>query len=304
MLYLLIAVVLLLLISHLRLLREMKRLEKVLEEVCAGNLSRRFRLYTFQPHLRTLVTRLNTLLDQFQDTLKGKREAEERRKEMLSHLSHDFRTPITALLGYLHMLEEQLELEGKKASYLKTVLKKADKLSTLSRDYFQLAKIESRDAAPEMTEFDLVNLIQEVILSFYYQIKEKEIQPVLRLPTSPFIVYADRNHTERILANLISNVLIYGASGKVLGIEVREGDHNVWVDIWDDGKGIPADEIPNLFDRLYRGKTTSQHNPEGNGLGLAISKKLVEQQGGSITVHSIPNQKTTFSFSLRSAVNR
>lgn len=303
MIYLLASVVVLLLVAHLGLIREIRRLEKVLEEACAGNFNRRFRLYSFQPHLQTFVKKMNTLLDQFQSTLQEKREAEEQRRQMLSHLSHDFRTPITSLLGYLYMLEEKLDCADKRDAYLERVLAKANKLASLSKDYFQLAKIESSDTTPEMKKMNLVELIQEVILSFYYQLKENNINPVFKLPDTPIFVYADWHHTERILTNLISNVLIYGKCGKVLGIEVRRENQAIWVDVWDCGKGIPANEIPHVFDRLYRGKSNRLYNPEGNGLGLAISKKLVEQQEGSITLQSIPNQKTTFSFSLQPAIH-
>ncbi len=128
---------------------------------------------------------------------------------------------------------------------------------------------------------------------------QKEFEVDLSIPETPIFVQGDKDALQRILYNLLSNVMRYGLDGNYLGIFIREDKRNVYIDVVDKGKGIEQEFIANVFDRLYTMEDSRNREIQGNGLGLTIAKNLAERLGGDIYLNSIPNVKTTFSLKLK-----
>lgn len=290
---------LLLMLRYFHVLRELKGIVRTSKEIQAGNLNLRYRLHTSQKDMEELGGTLNRLMDYFQEALERTRFLEDERKRMIADISHDLRTPLTSLLGYLEALEhdETLTIE-ERAAFLRIAADKGNTLLSLLQDFFELARLEAEDSVPDAQRINFTEIAHETILSFYHDFVQAGITPAVGIPEAPLYVRGDAACLRRILNNLLSNALRYGRDGREVGISLREAPDLVWMDIWDRGKGIPAQDLPRIFERLYTGEASRNNSLRGTGLGLTIVKNLVEKQGGRITATSTPNEKTVFSFCL------
>lgn len=295
----LISLSLLLLLRYYHLLYQLQKMTRVTREIRTGNLNLRYRLPAPQKDLEILGGELNRMADYFQNALERTRFLEEERKRMIANISHDLRTPLTSLLGYLEALQndETLTMEEKE-NFLRIAGKKGNDLLSLLQDFFEMTRLEADDSVPELRKVNLTEIVPEVLVGFYPDFVQAEITPVVNMPDAPLYVLGDAAYLRRILNNLLSNALRYGRDGKEIGIGLREMPDMVWVDVWDRGKGIPAQDLPHVFERLYTGEASRNPSLRGTGLGLTIVKNLVEKQGGRVTVTSRPGGKTIFSFCL------
>jgi signal transduction histidine kinase len=164
--------------------------------------------------------------------------------------------------------------------------------------FLDLARLEEDNTVLSLTRIDLAELIRTTLLDFYPDFMERSITPAVLMPDKSMYVNGNADALRRMLDNLIANALRYGADGKEIGVGVREEAQFAVVDIWDTGKGISAEDLPHIFERLYTSELSRNTSLRGTGLGLTIAKTLIEKQGGTITAASIPGEKTVFSFSL------
>ena len=213
---------------------------------------------------------------------------------MLSNISHDIKTPLTVILGYLEIVRLENDDE-----MLKKVEAKAKQVMNLINQFFTLAKLESGDTTINLCKININEVCRENILEFYEILLQKEFEVEIRIPETTMFVQGDRDALQRIIYNLLSNVLHYGADGKYLGVFLRQDKSNVYIDVVDKGKGIQKEFVANVFDRLYTMEDSRNREIQGNGLGLTIAKNLAEQLGGDIYLDSIPNVKTTFTIKLK-----
>jgi signal transduction histidine kinase len=249
--------------------------------------------------MENLGGELNRLIDYFQNGFERISFLEEERKRMIANISHDLRTPLTSLLGYMEALKHDSALTTKeKEDFLRITSEKGNALLVLLQDFFELAKLEADDFELNLQQLHLGEIVPEVLFDFYPDFMKAAITPQIKIPDAPVYAKADIICLRRILSNLISNALRYGQDGKEIGITLREEEKLVWIDVWDKGKGISSQDIHHIFDRLYTGEASRNASLQGTGLGLTITKNLVEKQGGQITVTSKANEKTIFSFSL------
>lgn len=271
----------------------------VLNEIRNFGFSRRINIGFRYKSLEKMSTELNILMDKFQSTIEEKQRLELSHKQLIANISHDIRTPLTSLLGFVEVLQksEGLSLEERK-DYLDIIYSKGQSLYKMIQEFFELSKLESEDTVIKLEKIDLVDTIKEVLASFYQDFVINKTTPEIQLPEDPVHVWGNEASIERILYNLLSNALKYGSDGGVIGVSIREVIDKVWVDVWDKGNGVPEDDIPFLFNRLYTAEASRNSKMRGNGLGLAIAKQLVEKQNGEISVSSTPNQQTVFSFYL------
>lgn len=296
----LVALLAVLWMQRCRETNDLRTISQIVEDVLSGNPNRRFRIRAANRSIRILCEQLNLLLDQHQSTYKKAQFLEQSREQMISNISHDLQTPLAAILGYLEALHSDTSLsQEEKCKYLHIVRQKGEHLSRLFREFFQLAKLEADDSLLKLVQVNLPEKVDEIASVFDREFENNAIEPLINLPFEPIYVWGDPHFIERILYNLISNAIRYGKSGGVIGISLRRERELVWIDVWDRGPGIQANELPHIFERLYSGEASRNSGLHGNGLGLTIAKKLVEKQNGQIHVISLPNEKTTFSFGLR-----
>lgn len=272
---------------------------EVLSDISNFRSNRRIHIGLKYKSLKEISNELNILLDKFQSTLDEKRTLEIAHKQLISNISHDIRTPLTSLLGFVEVLQKGDDISSaEQKDYLDIIQTKAQSLYKMIQDFFELSKLESEDTAIRLVKTGLTDIVEEVIAAYYQDFVLNGITPEIQLPQHPIYVWGDRISLQRILHNLISNAVKYGKDGGITGISVREEADRVWIDVWDRGNGIPGQDLPFVFNRLYTSEVSRNSNMHGTGLGLAIAKQLVEKQNGEIVVSSIPGEKTVFSFCL------
>ncbi len=271
----------------------------VLTEIHKYGFGRRVHIGMQYKNLGEISAEINMLLDRFQAAMEEKQTLELSHRQLISNISHDIRTPLTSLLGFVEVLQgnQDISLQEQK-EYLDIIHSKGQSLYKLIQEFFELSKLESEDAEIKLEKLDLIDIVKEVIASFYQDFVINGVTPEIQLPEDKIYVRGNRAGIERILQNLLSNALKYGSSGGVIGILIREDADRKWVDIWDNGQGIPEKDIPFIFNRLYTAEPSRNEKMRGSGLGLAISKQLAEKQSGGITISSTPGERTTFSFYL------
>lgn len=230
-------------------------------------------------------------------------QSDTHRREAVSNVSHDLRTPLAALQGYLETLlmkEGQLNPDEQRR-YLTTALKHAERLGKLISALFELAKLDSREMQLALEDFSPGELAQDVVQQFQLAAQNKNVTiKVLSAEQVPF-VRADIGLVERALENLIENALHYTPQGGLIEVALKTQANRVEVQVKDDGEGIGPEDLPRIFERSYRAhdrarKTGSEDS--GAGLGLAITRRIVELHGGEIAVQSTLGQGATFTFSL------
>lgn len=271
----------------------------ILVEIRKLGFNRRIHIGFRYRSLEKISTELNILMDKFQSTLEEKQRLELSHKQLIANISHDIRTPLTSLLGFVEVLQKSdgISLQEQK-DYLDIVHSKGQCLYKMIQEFFELSKLESEDTDIRLEKTDLLDIVKEVIASYYQDFIINKITPEIQLPKEQVQVWGNEASIERVLRNLISNSLKYGSEGGIVGVSIREDKSRVWVDIWDNGQGIQKKDIPFLFNRLYTAEISRNDKLRGTGLGLAIAKQLVEKQNGEISVSSIPGKKTVFSFYL------
>jgi signal transduction histidine kinase len=228
------------------------------------------------------------------------RETDSLRRELVANVSHDLRTPLASLRGYLETLTlKDKELTGEeRQAYLDTACRHADHLTRLVFELFELAKLDAKELQPNREPFPLAELVQDVTQKFKLRAEQQGVRiEVDAMPDVPF-AEADIGMIERVLDNLIDNALQHTPQGGVIQITVADKAGQITVRVQDSGTGIPENELPHIFERFYRKASSGHDNGAGAGLGLAISQRIVELHGSSLSVSSVIDQGSEFAFSL------
>ncbi|MEC0092728.1 sensor histidine kinase [Paenibacillus macquariensis] len=253
-------------------------------------------------NLQSLLTAMNLLLDANQELTAQFTRTEMVMRRMLANMSHDLKTPLTVVLGTIEMILHEPNLDKEEQErLLKMLHQKAQEIVKMIHNFFDLAKLESDDQDFVITRVNMNGVCKNSILSFYDVIQSHHLQPTIEISETPIYAYANEEALERILNNLMDNAIRYGADGKVIGIKLRSDEAYVYIDVWDQGKGIHEQHHDLVFERMYTLEDSRNRSFQGSGLGLTITKRLVEQLGGQIHLRSIPFKKTTFTVQLQRA---
>ena len=274
---------------------KIRRINKKLEEILETGSDEKIMVFTDNPVLMELGGQINRLLIDRQKIRADFKREEISSKKMLANISHDIKTPLTVILGYL----EIMRLNHADHEMLKKVETKANQVMNLINQFFTLAKLESGDTNINLGKVNINEICRENVLEFYDILLQKDFDVDLFIPETAIFVQGEKEALQRILYNLLSNVIRYGSDGKYLGVFLRQDKGNVYIDVVDKGKGIEQEFASNVFDRLYTMEDSRNREIQGNGLGLTIAKNLTKQLEGDIFLNSIPNVKTTFTVSLK-----
>ncbi|CAM4201165.1 histidine kinase [Bacillus manliponensis] len=271
-----------------------------LQEIVEKQSGEKLLVITDDKELRQLLVTINRLLDAKQKTNANHVKVEISMRKMLSNISHDLKTPLTVILGYTEMLNEDKTIDEEERNLLlEKVHGKTLEVMELIHKFFDLAKLESGDKEIEMTKVNMNEVCREKILSFYDLLTTKGFEVHIDISEKDVYALGNTEVIGRVLNNLISNAITYGYEGKALGITVRSDEICVYVDVWDRGKGIDESHIDKVFERMYTLEDSRNRSYQGSGLGLTITKRLVEALGGEIHLSSIPYEKTLFTISLK-----
>lgn len=232
--------------------------------------------------------------------VEGLKENDRLRRELITNVSHDLRTPLASMQGYIETLlikDETLDRETR-IQYLSVARKHAARLSALIQDLFELAKLDSNRVTPEFEHFPMTELIQDVIQEFGLEAKSADVELQIEPPKTAVSVYADIGLIQRVLENLVANALKFTPSGGSITIGVSQGSDRVGVTVADTGTGIREEDIPRIFDRFFRAEQSEESIADSTGLGLAIAKRILELHGSRISVTSRVAEGTCFEFDL------
>ena len=223
------------------------------------------------------------------------------RRELVANVSHDLRTPLATMRGYIETLllkDESLSGEERR-NYLKIAISHCERLNTLIADLFELAKLEAHDRSIHSEPFSLSELVQDVLQKFELTAQKRHINIVTNIGQELPFANADIAMIERVLENLLDNALRYTPDEGSVSIVLTNHDKDcITVQISDTGCGIPENELPRIFDRFYQTDKSRKGKSYHSGLGLAVTKKILEIHGTDIEVQSSLNSGTAFTFTL------
>lgn len=229
------------------------------------------------------------------------RKQEKFRRDFLSNISHEFKTPLFAIQGYIEAIQDdEFEDVDMAKDFLTKAARNVDRLSYLIKDLDEISKLETGEMAINYTKFKINDLIREVIESMEMKASQHSIKLIFKQKyDEPIPVYADREKMVQVLINLIDNSLKYGKEGGSTSISLFELHDQVLVEVTDDGIGIEEKYLPRLFERFFRTDTSRSRQIGGSGLGLAIVKHIVEAHQQTINVRSTEGLGSTFGFTLQ-----
>ena len=280
--------------SNKSLSKDIDYIQVKLEEIIDSNSDERIKVFTSNESLKKLAATTNKLLDYNSENARKYNKTKISMKKMLSNISHDLKTPLTVILGYV----EILQLKSEEKVMIGKVYSKAMEVLELINKFFDLAKLESGDKEIEISKVSITEICRTTILNFYDKLQNDGMEVFIEIPKKEIFVLGNEEAIVRILNNLISNAIRYGSDGKYLGIVINEAETNVDINIIDKGKGIQERYKEDVFERIFTLEDSRSKEYQGSGLGLTITKNLVKTLGGKITLESSPYVKTVFSFTL------
>lgn len=226
---------------------------------------------------------------------------EENRKELLSNISHDLKTPITSIIGYVEGIKDGVANTPKKMDkYLSTVYQKARYMDSLIDELFLFSKLDLKKEPFTFETVELDKYMRDYVEDLHHDLLQQGIRIDLHLMDKPINVIADREKLKRVLANLISNCVKYmNKDQKNITISLFDGIYDVTVQIKDNGQGIEPAALPYIFDRFYRAEQSRNSQTGGSGLGLAITKHIIQEHGGKMWATSKIGKGTSIFFSLK-----
>ena len=259
-------------------------LDKVIEIDCKGD-------------TKKLGDNINIISSLLKDVTIQERKAQQTKADLITNVSHDLRTPLTSIKGYLGLINgDNYRDEVQLRYYVDIAYEKSKELEVLINDLFELTKVQNNSITLDKIEIDLVELLNQIIFQFGYQFESEKIKERSFFSEDKLIISADPNKLVRAFQNLINNGIKYG-TGEFLDIYAYKKNDYAVVDVISYGNPIPAVELPYIFDKFYRVDKSRNKNDGGSGLGLAITKSIVSLHGGIITAQS-DGEKTIFKVML------
>lgn len=234
---------------------------------------------------------INKMTEANQSQLEQLKKADEASRQILTSLSHDIRTPLASLLGYLEVLEKGAADQNEERDYISVALRKANDLKAYVDMLFEWFKLGSKEQQFTFETIDINEKTREILIDWLPVLEKENIVLLADIADDDLPVSLDSMAYSRILGNLIQNAVRHGACTKI-SIAIKSSDDTVSISIVNNGEIIPPEKLPQIFDRLYKGDQA--RSGKGSGLGLAITKELVRIMDGDISVTSSPEEGTGF----------
>ena len=273
--------------------RPLRDMAKVANSFAHGNLDVRVRLEEdYSEEMEELALAFNNMATSLQ-------KSEYQRQEFVANVSHELKTPMTTISGYVDGILDGTIPENRKNYYLQIVSDETKRLSRLVRSMLDISQLQKEEGIPDEKKmhFDLEETVGQVLITFEKKINDKKLEVDVDLPEHPVYTMANRDYVTQVIYNLIDNAVKFCPDGKTLGIRIREGGNKAYVSISNEGNTIPPEELPLVFDRFHKLDKSRSENRDGWGLGLYIVKTIVCSHGENISVTS-RDGKTEFTFTM------
>ncbi len=230
---------------------------------------------------------------------------EDTRRTFLANVSHDLRTPMTTIAGYIDNILAGTIPPDRHDYYLQIIATEVRRLSRLVVSLLDISRIQAGERKFTMTSFDVCELARQVLISFEQRIDEKRLDVSFDCDEDRMMVIADKDAIHQILYNICDNAVKFSRQGGAYRLNLREMNRKVYISVYNEGQGIPADDLPHIFDRFYKSDKSRGLDKTGVGLGMYIAKTIIDAHGENITVSSKQGEYCEFTFTLRkdTAVN-
>ena len=284
-------------IAARRITRPIARLRRVAGRVAQGQLDERA-VPSGVLEVDELGQQFNVMADRLAGTLRMLEADRDRLREFVADVSHELRTPIAALRMYTELLREEDVDEATRAEFLERSTQQIGRLEWLSTNLLDLSRIDAGIFPLDMREGDLRDPVQATVQALSEVAVARGVALDSQVPGEAVELRFDRERIVQLLTNLVGNALKFTPRGGAVSVTVHETDASVTIEVDDTGPGIPAEELPHVFERFYRGTNTGEARASGSGLGLAIVRSIVEMHGGEIEVASVIGEGTEFRITL------
>ncbi|MFD1450164.1 sensor histidine kinase [Oceanobacillus sojae] len=278
--------------------KQIKYMYEKLDRIITERTSENLLVFTDDKELIHLLMGINNLLNHNQKILADYTKKEESIRKMISNISHDLKTPLTVIVGYLEIIQSNKSIQNELEKEVNKAHEKSVELLTLINTFFDLAKLESGDKEMPLEKTNINEACRKSILEFYEILTNQGLDVSIEIPDENIYAAGNQEALDRVLRNLISNAITYGNDGGVVGLTLKQDDSFVYIEVWDKGKGIDEMNKESVFERLYTLEDSRNKLYQGSGLGLTITKRLVESMEGDISLSSKPYEKTVFTVKL------
>lgn len=273
-----------------RVKKQISEMSDALADVKDGNGNRRI-LSASNELIAPLTYEINDIIVSYENRLSAFRQTDETNRQLMTSLSHDVRTPLTTLIGYLDAAHKGIVTGKDRDDYIETARRKAHDLKEYIDVLFDWFKFNSDEFAMEINTIEAGELTRDILIDWIPIFEDKQIECHIDIPEQPFRVKLDTDGYMRILNNLIQNVIAHSRADKIK-ISLSKQSGNMKILLVDNGTGIEKEDLKHIFERLY--KCDKGRSEKGSGLGLSIVHQLVEKMNGTIMAESVPGNGTTF----------
>lgn len=273
-----------------RVKKQISEMSDALVDVKNGNGNRRI-LSAANELIAPLAYEINDIVVSYENRLSAFRQTDETNRQLMTSLSHDVRTPLTTLIGYLDAAHKGIVTGKDRDDYIEIARRKAHDLKEYIDVLFDWFKLNSDEFAMEINTIEAGELTRDILIDWIPIFEDKQIDYQIDIPEQPFRVKLDTDGYMRILNNLIQNVIAHSHADKI-EISLSKQNGNMKILLADNGTGIEKEDLKHIFERLY--KCDKGRSEKGSGLGLSIVHQLVEKMNGTITAESVPGKGTAF----------
>ena len=279
-------------IVYWRLMRRYRQMQlrhviAELHYIASGHFDHRIP-FKLSGQMQRVVESVNSLVDSTINAMEEERRIERSKDELVTNVSHDIRTPLTSIIGYLGLIEnKQYNNDEELLQYTHTAFLKANQMKSLVDDLFEYTKVRQAGVTLNIVPLDIGAMLEQIAASYELEASKKGMAIHVDVPAKPLVIEADGEKLARVFNNLVSNALKYGAGGKNIYLKAMlVSKKELKVTIANDGEPIPQKSLEQVFDRFYRAESSRSRETGGSGLGLAIAQGIVERHHGYIYVTS------------------
>ncbi|MBS4191251.1 HAMP domain-containing histidine kinase [Bacillus sp. FJAT-49705] len=261
--------------------KEVKKINKQLQFYNNRKTNKKIDMALIDKDIENLGLEINKLIELYVTENRMRVRFEDEHKQAVANMSHDLRTPLTSILGYIQMAEADDVTDEEKNELLSIASNRAKRLETLLKEFFELSIIESTDHHLKSERINLRDVAIDVLMTFYDRLNEKNMETTIHMPEHDVFIFSDESAVTRVIENLMSNVITHSDGNIIISLE--EKDLRVRLIVKNDAHSLTEKDVNHMFDRFYM--SDQSRSGKSSGLGLSIVKRLMEKMNGKITGH-------------------
>ncbi|MBU3131932.1 HAMP domain-containing histidine kinase [Clostridium gasigenes] len=275
---------------------ELKNINTQLKKINEAKTNSKILLTSSNKELRKLIIEVNKNIEEKQNSEATYKRLDLGIRQSIANISHDLRTPLTSVMGYIHLIEDENLEKEERSEYLDVIKNRTRDLEELITSFYDLSRLEGKEYKFEMTSININNIMCEVLGSFYKDLLKSNIKSIVDVEETPYFIIGDNIATKRVISNLVQNIIKYGEGDVIFSLK-RNGDYVVTI-FENKAEKITKEDVEKLFERFFTADRS--RTGKGTGLGLAITKELVHQMGHEIKAELIGDRlRTTITWKMQ-----